>query len=1137
MHASQPAALEASTRSSGAPTVPAPSSLLDHEVGTEHLVQFYETESFLAACVGRFLRGALSADGGAVVIATAEHLAAIQAALDLEEPSATAARERGQLVWLDAAETLDALLVDGIPDPARFEQAVETRLAALGRRWGSVHAFGEMVALLWKEKRRDAAYALEDLWNAAAERHRFALLCAYPIQEFGEDLSGPAFARVCACHSRVLPPERAHTSTWADPPGPGRGMSNGNGNGRNGQESSTVLELAVAQRRRAEYDLHDFLENALEGIHSVDAEGRVLWANRAQLELLSYEREEYVGRLVEDFHVDRHVARDTLDRLRAGESISNRSVRLRSKTGDIKHVLVSANGHYVDGRLLHTRCFMRDVTEIHRAELDRARLGAIVEGSYDAILGTDLDGRITSWNAGAQRIYGYAAAEVIGASVRLLIPTDRSDEGPEILARLRGGERVAHFETVRRRKDGSLVDVSLTVSPVHDADGVLVGASRIARDVTERRRADRELAAAHERYRRLAELLPVGVYTCSAPLGTVTYYNEQAALLWGRQPAIGDPSDRFCGSYRLYRRDGSMLAHEDCPMAVALREGRTYRNEEVLIERPDGTRVHALVNIDPMLDDSGRVVGAVNVFHDISALKLAREALTREKESLQVLLRTLPVSVFLSRERACRDISGNEAAARLLRMPADGNFSLTAPAGEAPTHYKMSQNGRELATYDLPVQRAARGEVVESEPFDVEFDDGSVVHTLAFARPLFDASGEASGAVACMLDVTELKRSERALRDADRRKDEFLAVLAHELRNPLTPILTGLELLGMAADDAELAARTRAIMTSQTDQLIALVDDLLDVSRITQGKLRLKQAPVELSEILKTAADGSRSALEAGRHRLSVHLPAEPIVLHADRHRLTQVLSNLLTNAAKYSPGGGEILLSAEREGDAQVLIIVQDGGIGIPAGMEEQIFEMFMQVDRPQERGHSGLGIGLTLVRTLVELHGGTVQAESEGLGRGSRFSIRLPVREHGRAGSDPNGSCEPGGAVSKRRVLIVDDNLAALETLEVALTMLGADVRTATDGRHALRVGTEFQPEIVFMDLGMPNMNGYEAARCIRQLSWGMGVSLIAVSGWGQGEHKQRTEEAGFDEHLVKPVRLPDLRRVLEDRVVQAP
>jgi CheY-like chemotaxis protein/two-component sensor histidine kinase len=323
----------------------------------------------------------------------------------------------------------------------------------------------------------------------------------------------------------------------------------------------------------------------------------------------------------------------------------------------------------------------------------------------------------------------------------------------------------------------------------------------------------------------------------------------------------------------------------------------------------------------------------------------------------------------------------------------------------------------------------------------------------------------------------------------------------------------------LAGGKPELIAEVRNTMERQTEQMVRLIDDLLDVSRITRGKLRIRMEQVALADVLKVAVDAVRPLIDAAGHQFVVTLPDEPLTLDADPSRLAQVVSNLLNNAAKYTPPGGCIRLTAERQ-DAQAVISVRDSGIGIPAPMLDRIFDMFTQVDR-KDRGDTGLGIGLTLVRSLVEMHGGDVHVRSGGMDQGSEFTIRVPIRDPQPAAEKIAGQRPPQvhrGAW--RRVLAVDDNQAALQTLKLLIEMHGSEVCTAQDGVEAVQAAESFRPDAVFMDLGMPRMDGFEAARLIRKQPWGRDVLLVAVTGWGQDEDRRRTKEAGFDHHLVKPV-----------------
>jgi PAS domain S-box-containing protein len=382
------------------------------------------------------------------------------------------------------------------------------------------------------------------------------------------------------------------------------------------------------------------------------------------------------------------------------------------------------------------------------------------------------------------------------------------------------------------------------------------------------------------------------------------------------------------------------------------------------------------------------------------------------------------------------------------------------------------------------------------------------------------------GLAAYFRDVTDRKQAEEQLREADRRKSEFLAILAHELRNPLAPLRNGLHILKLKSDADPTVSQTVSMMDRQMTHLVRLVDDLLDVSRITRGKLELRRQKVRLTEVLGNAVESSRAFIESHRHELIIDIRAENLLVDGDPDRLAQVFSNLLLNAAKYTKTGGRITLLLDRENGEGVLT-VQDSGIGIPSSALEQVFDMFSQVSSREVRGTDGLGIGLSLVRTLVQMHGGTVRAFSEGPGRGSRFTVRLPLAE----GSVVAASAVPCPTAQSRgqRVLVVDDNTDAAASLALLLEMEGYEVRTAADGQEAIEQVRTFEPQLIFMDLAMPRLDGVEAARRIRNLPQGEHVRLVALTGWGQEADRQRTRDAGMDHHLIKPVSLDALQRVL--------
>jgi PAS domain S-box-containing protein len=420
---------------------------------------------------------------------------------------------------------------------------------------------------------------------------------------------------------------------------------------------------------------------------------------------------------------------------------------------------------------------------------------------------------------------------------------------------------------------------------------------------------------------------------------------------------------------------------------------------------------------------------------------------------------------------------------------------------------------------------------LKGESYDLEHRivaEGHVKWVREKAYLEYEANGKLRGGFGISQDITERRRLEDALREADRRKDEFLATLAHELRNPLAPISNGLHILQRPGFDNETVERVREMMARQVNNMVRLVDELMEVSRITRGKIELRKERIDLAEVLQSAVEISRPFIEDSQHQLDLDLPTEPLMLEADKMRLTQVFANLLNNAAKYTPEGGRIWLSVRRE-DAQAVVSIRDNGMGIPAEMLPKVFDLFTQADRTTHRAQGGLGIGLTLVHSLVTLHGGNVKVDSEGVGRGSEFTVRLPLTDKENSPGSNLQNDSSALPLSSRRMLVVDDNHDAADSLALLLKGLGNEVITTYDGPSSLQILENFQPTVVFLDIGMPEMDGFEVARRIRRQPKGQDIILIALTGWGQEEDRRQSREAGIDHHLVKPVDLETLKALL--------
>ncbi len=1092
---------------------------------------------------------------------------------------------------------------------------------------------------------------------------------------------------------------------------------------------------------------------------------------------------------------------------------------------------------------------------VEEAEEAMARLAAIVESSEDAIISKSLDGVVRTWNAAAERMFGYTAAEAIGQSITLIIPPDRLAEEREILDRLLRGERVQSFETIRMARDGHRLEISLTVSPLRDAHGRLIGASKVARDITEHKRAERALRASEQRQRFLGELAlatqplqdpsavmavaarlladHLGVDRCAyaevedeSVLVITGDYQREVASIVGRWPvaAFGDECRRqmlanepfiisdvdadpragadltsyrataiqamicvplhkggkFTAAMAVHQRtprawtpdevtlvrtvvdrcwealersrvartlresearyraiveatpecvklvaaDGTLLQMNTAGLrmieadsaAIALgqsvykmitpeyRAGFRAFNEQVCrgepgcleyeiiglqgtrrrmestavpLPTPDGGFVHLAVSRDitqraaaeqALADSRARVdyavrlsgvgfwycdlpfdeliwdtrtrehfwlppdgpvtidtfyarihpedrertrqaieasiqglgtydidyrtvdpaTGAIKwiralggtglgpdgtqnrfdgVTVDVTARKLDEHrlalALEREREQGRLLRQVADASLAIHSAGSLERVLQVTAEQARRRLGADRAFtSLTT--GEDPTPTVTSAvlafgdpadraTPPDIADLDLEVCRTNRPLRLTRAELDAlpratdpipgrrrpergwlaapfVGHDGANLGLVQLCDkrdgPFTDSDESVLVQLAHIASVAiENARLNAALRDQDRRKDEFLALLAHELRNPLAPLRSGLQVLRLAGDP-DMRARSQEMMDRQLGHMVRLIDDLLDISRINLNRLELRRERIALAEVMHSAVETARPLLDAAQHTLEVSLPAEPVDLHADLTRLAQVFGNLLTNSSKYTDPGGRIRLTARCE-PVEVVVTVEDSGIGIPPTALPTIFDMFSQVDRSMERARGGLGIGLALVKGLIEMHGGTITAASPGPRQGSTFTVRLPTLAAPQERVSPV-SPEPRPRPA-RKILVVDDNQDAALTMADMLELLGDEVRTAHDGLDAIATAESFLPEIIFMDVGMPRLNGYDATRRIRAQSWGKQMTIVTLTGWGQEADRARSRAAGCDAHLVKPVSLDDLEALL--------
>jgi PAS domain S-box-containing protein len=649
-----------------------------------------------------------------------------------------------------------------------------------------------------------------------------------------------------------------------------------------------------------------------------------------------------------------------------------------------------------------------------------------------------------------------------------------------------------------------------------DKQSVLIGGMAI--DVTDRKRAEESLRESEQRFRTLASHAPVGIFQ-SGPDGETVFVNEEWAALTG---LTLDEARGWGWIQALHPEDRERLVRE---WKEAVRQGVASKGE-IRFMRPDGSVIWLQGNAVPLRNMDGKLTGYIGTTADITQRKTDEIALRESELRFRNMADHAPVMIWMTEADGSCSFLGKTWYEFTGRTPADSLgfdwIDAVHPDDRTPAREKFlsaSESHKEFRhEYRL------RGKT------------GQYHWVIDAALPRFDDNGAFLGYIGSVIDITDRKQVEEALREreaalkeADRRKDEFLALLAHELRNPLAPIRTGLELMRLAGDDPAIVDEVRVTMERQSQQMVRLIDDLLDVSRITRGTMELRKSRVELAAVVESAVETVRPMIDEMGHQLELQLPKHPIVVEADPTRLAQVVSNLLNNAAKYMPRGGRIDLVATRD-QSTVTISVRDTGIGIPREMIDRIFDMFIQVDGSLERAQGGLGIGLTLVKRLVEMHGGSVEAKSDGVNRGSTFNVCLPIVVELLAEPPETGGDNPQPS-GKRRILIVDDNENAATVLGMLLKALGNEVQTAFDGATAIELAERCRPDVVLLDIGMPKMNGYEAARRIREQPWGKNMVLAALTGWGQEDDKRRTREAGFDHHFVKPLDPAVLQKFLAE------
>ncbi|HYP29987.1 MAG TPA: PAS domain S-box protein [Blastocatellia bacterium] len=831
------------------------------------------------------------------------------------------------------------------------------------------------------------------------------------------------------------------------------------------------------------------------------------------------------------------------------------------------------------------------------AEKSRDLLAAIVESSDDAILSKNMDGIILSWNRGAQRLYGYSAEDVVGRSVSLLMPPEKADDFPGIMERLRRGEKIDHYETERVRKDGQRLHVSLTASPILDASGKVIGASAIARDITERKRAEEALRTTAERLNLALAAADLGDWSWDASTDQVTL-SDRAAEIFGIPP--GSPIT-WTRMQELLHEDDRDHARLEVERVVV--EGGRY-DIEYRVNREDGTQVWVAALGRAQYDSTGLALGMFGVVQDITERKLAEEAL---REQTQVLETINQIGVMLSAELdqeklvqavtdAATELTGAHFGSFFYNVyNEDGGaymlYTLSGVSREAFAHFPMPRAtdlfgptfrgegtilipdvkkdpryGKNSPYYGMPaghlpvvsylaVPVVSRSEEVigglffgHPEPGVFTERDAHIVEGLAAQTAIaMDNARLYQKAQQSVVEREELLNREQAAREeaetASRAKDEFLGMLSHELRTPLNAMLGWTRMLQTGKLDEETMARAVETIHRNVQLQARLIEDMLDVSRIISGKLRLDAQPTDPTMVINAAVDTLRPAADAKNIRLQVVMDFGTVLVLGDPARLQQVVWNLLSNAIKFTPKGGKVQVQLERI-NSHIEMTVSDTGPGIDEGFLPHVFERFRQADSTSARVHGGLGLGLAIVRHLVELHGGTVEAGNRADMRGAVFTVKLPLmvvrkstgslvkeaeRIHPMASGDMPFDCPP--ALEGLRVLAVDDETDARQLLAAVLERCGAEVRTCASTGEALEALEQYKPDILVSDIGMPGEDGYALMEKVRAMEGGRRerIPAVALTAYARVEDRMRALAAGYNMHVPKPVEPAELAMVI--------
>ncbi|MGB7921901.1 MAG: PAS domain S-box protein [Pyrinomonadaceae bacterium] len=923
------------------------------------------------------------------------------------------------------------------------------------------------------------------------------------------------------------------------------------------------INLLAASRMRAQEAVREnerWLSTTLgsigDAVIATDAHGRVIFVNAVAQSLTGWKQKEASGKeLAEVFRI---INEDTRQEV---ESPVVKVIREGSIVGLANHtLLIAKDGREVPiddsgapirdetGEIAGVVLVFRDIAERKQAEHSRGRLAAIVESSDDVIIGKTLDGIITSWNAGAERVYGYSAEEAVGSPVSILVPSDLTDEVPHILEIIRSGGDFKNYETMRRKKDGTQINVSLTISPIKDRKGNIVGASTIARDITEQKRSERALRDSEMRLTLALEAARMGTWQWDVKSGDISW-SESVEPLHGIAPGT------FGGTFEAFTE----LVHpEDREMvsgaiARSLEEKTDYQIEFRVVW-PDGS-VHWIEGKGrAFYDDAGQPVRMIGLAIDITERKQAEEALRASEERYRAFVAQSaeaiwryeferPVRIDLSEDEQIEEFYRNGKLAECNDVMAQMyGFREASEITGARLGDLLVRSDPENENFLRACIRAGyRLDDAESSELDREGKQKYFLNNLVgivedgALRRVWGTQRDITVRKLAEEERDRLLASEREARarseEANRAKDEFLATLSHELRTPLTAMLGWTRMMRTRDLDKTTTAHALETIERNVRAQAQLIEDLLDVSRIITGNLRLDVRPVELLPIIEAALDSVRPAADAKSIQLQTALNPLTGPVSGDPARLQQVVWNLVSNAVKFTQKGGRVDVRLGRV-DSHIEINVSDTGQGVSPEFLPHVFDRFRQADSSTTRAHGGLGLGLAIVRHLVELHGGTVEVESDGEGRGSTFRVKFPLmaasaknfdaETRERETTTAHGAPDGQAMLEDLSVLVVDDEQDARDLIATVLERCGASVLAVGTVAEALLALRESRPDILVSDIGMPGEDGYDLIRRVRELPESQGGSLpaVALTAYAGKENRRQALEAGFQIHLSKPV-----------------